>query len=226
MKSFLENGHDFHLYVYNAPPNVPSRVVLKDASSVIKREFVHRFKYLKSDSVSPFSNVFRYKLLYDQGGVWVDMDVICLKTFDSCAEYLFPNVSTLFMLGGDEKQIDSWFIRVPRHSDLMRCCYEKAMTMIDTQTVWGTIGPQLLQETVERLRLQRYASALFFPVGWQRPDLLTQDSFIMRVYWTIFSRNCYAIHLYNSRWHLADLDKYGIYARHSIIEKLKRRYDV
>jgi hypothetical protein len=226
IRSFLSNGHDFHLYVYDVPRNVPDRVVLRDANSVITSDLIGRFKYIMTDSVSPFSNVFRYKLLYDRGGMWVDMDVVCLNGFNIAEEYLFPKVSTLFMLGGDTKHVDSWCISVPKQSELMRYCYDKAMSMIDSQTPWGTLGPLLLQEAVERLGLQKYASTRFFPVGWRRPDLLTQDKLITRIYWAVFSRSSLAIHLYNEGWRYAGLDRHGIYDRDSIIEKLKRRYDV
>ena len=34
-----------------------------------------------SGSLAAFSNLFRYKLLLERGGWWVDTDVICLRPF-------------------------------------------------------------------------------------------------------------------------------------------------
>src|SRR5205823_1893528 len=33
--SFLRNGHDYHLYIYNELPNVPKGVVIRDASEIL-----------------------------------------------------------------------------------------------------------------------------------------------------------------------------------------------
>ena len=38
IQSFLTNGHEYHLYVYSDVGEVPSGVVLKDASSIIPRD--------------------------------------------------------------------------------------------------------------------------------------------------------------------------------------------
>jgi hypothetical protein len=40
LQSFLANGHECHLYVYSDVSGVPSGVILKDAASIIPREFV------------------------------------------------------------------------------------------------------------------------------------------------------------------------------------------
>jgi len=36
INSFVKRGHLYHLYVYEIPKNVPSKVILKDASTTIK----------------------------------------------------------------------------------------------------------------------------------------------------------------------------------------------
>ena len=87
--SFLDFGYDVHLWLYSetSRSNVPDAVKLMDANTVIPSEEV--FYYRKGSqfgtgkgSVAGFSDIFRYKLLHDYGGWWVDMDVTCLKAFD------------------------------------------------------------------------------------------------------------------------------------------------
>jgi hypothetical protein len=96
LRSFLLKGHPFNLWVYDElEDDLPQGVVLRDASQILPRERI----FLKEEpdlgsivgkkSYGPFSDLFRYKLLHDQGGVWVDMDVTCLRPFDFETPYLF-----------------------------------------------------------------------------------------------------------------------------------------
>lgn len=85
-QSFLHHGHEFHLYAYDALDGVPAGVVVKDANDIIpQREvFMHRI-----GSYAIFSDWFRWALLYQLGGWWVDMDVICLRPFLFDDEFVF-----------------------------------------------------------------------------------------------------------------------------------------
>src|SRR5256885_16951399 len=85
MRSFLRQGHPFNLWIYDElEGEIPEGVVLHDASRILPSDRI----FLKQQpdpgsivgkkSYGPFSDLFRYKLLHDQGGIWVDMDVTCL----------------------------------------------------------------------------------------------------------------------------------------------------
>ncbi len=50
------------------------------------------FKYTGYDTYAGFSNFFRYKLLLDRGGWWVDADTICLRPFDFREPFVFASV--------------------------------------------------------------------------------------------------------------------------------------
>lgn len=80
MISFLRNGHSVALYVYDEPGGVPAGVQLKDAAEILPRSslFFHR----RNQSVAHFSDWFRYRLLFERGGLWSDTDMVCLKPFD------------------------------------------------------------------------------------------------------------------------------------------------
>ena len=84
MQSYLSQGHSFELYVYENL-SVPEGVTLKDANELIPES--ESFEMLNSvDGVrgrfTTFSNIFRYKLIYEKGGMWVDLDSICVKPVD------------------------------------------------------------------------------------------------------------------------------------------------
>lgn len=80
LSSFVAHGHRVLLNVYDEPANVPSGVTLADAAEILPRERL--FKHARSGSFAMFADGFRYRLLLERGGLWVDTDVVCLKPFD------------------------------------------------------------------------------------------------------------------------------------------------
>ena len=76
VSSFLANGHDFLLYVYDEPEGVPAGATILDASRILPASRI--FRYKESGSLAGFSNFFRYRMLLETGGWWVDMDTVCL----------------------------------------------------------------------------------------------------------------------------------------------------
>ncbi len=92
LKCFVDHGHRFLLWTYGQIPQdeLPEGVELRDASSIIPAREV--FSYRRgphAGSYAGFSDIFRYNLLHDRGGWWVDMDVACLKSFDFPEPYVF-----------------------------------------------------------------------------------------------------------------------------------------
>src|SRR5690349_14457898 len=75
MESFVKHKHAFRVFTYS-DAEMPTGVIVEDAAKILPLE---RFFKIE-ESPSAFSNVFRYKLLLEQGGWWVDTDVLCLKT--------------------------------------------------------------------------------------------------------------------------------------------------
>ena len=43
----------------------------------------------------PFSDIFRYKMLYENGGYWVDLDMICLKKLNFKEPFVFSSERTI-----------------------------------------------------------------------------------------------------------------------------------
>src|SRR5688572_23088200 len=80
LASFVQLGHRVHLYTYVEVANVPKGVVVQNGNQVIPAAMLFESKAYQS--YAECADLFRYKLLLDQGGYWVDTDVICLKPFD------------------------------------------------------------------------------------------------------------------------------------------------
>jgi hypothetical protein len=84
--SFLSHGHPVTLYCYDPITNAPSGIEVADAGAIVDRAeiFVNR-----RGSVASFADLFRWELLYQRGGVWVDCDVFCLRPLDLQDDPLF-----------------------------------------------------------------------------------------------------------------------------------------
>ena len=77
IRSFIDHGHTFHLYTYSSQLEVPDGVELKDAAELLDlSEYFTQNKGVGTGSHAPFSDLFRYKLLAQRGGWWVDTDVV------------------------------------------------------------------------------------------------------------------------------------------------------
>ena len=72
MKSFVKNGMQVKLHAYNLLRGVPDDVELCDANLIIPQKNV--FKYMESYAV--FADLFRWKLMYEQGHYYADTDVV------------------------------------------------------------------------------------------------------------------------------------------------------
>src|SRR5690242_14854394 len=96
ISSFIANGHDFHLWTYSdIVTPLPSRVTIRRADDILPRRAVFRSigagleTGVGNGSFAAFSDLFRYKLLYETGGYWTDMDMTCLKSLDFSEPYVF-----------------------------------------------------------------------------------------------------------------------------------------
>ena len=214
ISSFLMNGHEYHLYVYDDLKNVPEKVVIKDANEVLPASMI--FLYKHSASYAGFANFFRYKLLSERGGWWVDTDVICLKPFDFQEEYVFASE-----ISNDTQFVNNGIIKSPAASEIMsyawQICAEK-----DTEKLgWGETGPRLLTEAVNRFSFERYVKEyrVFCPLGyleWQKVLDPASDFAI--------DQATYAVHLWNEMWRRDDKDKNASYHPDCLYEQLKRKY--
>src|SRR5438105_1989553 len=68
--SFLHHGHAYHLYTYGPVAGLPAGAVRQDARAILPESMI--FQYRDHASYAGFSNYFRYKLLLERGGWWVD----------------------------------------------------------------------------------------------------------------------------------------------------------
>src|SRR5262249_17645765 len=118
IQSFLDHGHQYHLYAYQDVANVPAGAVLKDAKDIFPASLT--FQYSDRKTYAAFSNVFRYRLLLERGGIWADTDVVSLRTLDLADEHVFASEPVQSRDGGPPKIIVSTcLIKAPIGSPAM-----------------------------------------------------------------------------------------------------------
>jgi len=212
--SFLENSHEYYLYVYDDVRNIPDGTVIKDANEILPAARI--FRYRNQGSYAGFSNFFRYKLLLDRGGWWVDTDIICLKPFDFPVEHIFATERW------DGREITtSGIIKAPRDSQAMRYAWEVCQSKKPNDLLWGETGPALMADVVTRFSLEAYRKPYhsFCPIGCVDWYSVLEPNANLKL-----DHDSYAIHLWNERWRVAGQDKNASYDSDCLYEQLKRKY--
>jgi hypothetical protein len=235
--SFLQNGYDYHLYVYTHVDNIPPGTMVKDANELVPKDRIFTYKGYRHKNASwrsklrnflysgtkkygkgsyaGFANYFRYVLLQRTGGWWCDTDIICLRPFPQNENYVFSATA----LQNNHYLVNNSVIKTPPGSELMARLVERT-SKVRGEAPWGTTGPQLMTEMVYDINLEEYIHPAedFQPIHYkQYQTVLEPDQPIP---------DAYSIHLWNEMWRREDLDKDAVYPATSIFEVLKRRYNV
>ena len=217
LASFVKNGHEVHLYTYSDVENVPEGVAIKDGNEILPESMI--FMYKDHKSYSAFSNYFRYKMLYDKGGYWVDTDMVCLKKFDFNTPFVFSSEEVLPLDEGNT-HINAGVIKAPKGSPVTKHAYDTCMSKEKDKLVWGEIGPRLVKSTVEKFNLHQFVKdyKTFCAIPGCRWALLIEPN-----RWEP-DENAYAIHLWNEMWRRSGANKDEAYHQNSLYEKLKKKY--
>lgn len=199
LRSFTHFGHEFHLWLYDdLSVPVPVGVRLRDANEIIPRDKVFKKADYdpetgvgKNSYGAPFSDLFRYRLLHEHGGIWADMDVTCLQPFDFDEEFVF-RTHRVGVVGN--------IMKCPKNSQLMRDTYEKTAAIANERCPW--LAPnRILSKNVELLGLQHYIkSDICNPDSWMHFIQPMTEAFVpIPDHW-------YAIHWINEFWRVLKED--------------------
>ncbi len=217
MQSYMAQGHQFVLWHYDvlAQP-VPQGVICKDAGEIIPREQVFNYKHRNQwghgqGSYAGFSDIFRYKLLYEVGGWWTDMDVTCLKALDLEAEYVFREHDLLPVVGN--------VMKAPKGSALMLHCYEKATQIVNADNTNWLLPIEILNEGIITFGLSSYVQQDFSNAD--RWDLVAEYSHALPP----FKAHWYVFHWMNEEWRSRGVDKHSC-LKQSRLEQLYKQHGV
>jgi len=158
VQSFLAKGHRFNLYVYDPVENVPAGCTLLDAASIVPRSEI--FEHVTGPgrgSLGGFSDMFRYKLLYERGGWWADLDVFCLTE-------TLPDLP--IVIGRqDAALINGAMLRFPPRHSAMSEAHQESLAK-GRSIAWAEIGPELLTRYVAdgKIATAVLPEAVFYPL--------------------------------------------------------------
>lgn len=211
--SFLHHGHPVHLYVYEKPEGIPDGTTVCDAREILPSSNV--FTYAEYATYAGFANFFRYKLLLERGGWWVDADLVCTRPFNFDSEYVFSSEE---VSGTTRPNVGA--LKAPAGSGVMAFAWDYCSRSDHSTLRWGQTGPSLITNAIEAHHLQQYvlAPVVFCPIGyadWRSvigPD--TRE----------LPAESRAIHLWNEMWRRAGVSKDDEFPASSLYESLKRRY--
>jgi hypothetical protein len=219
IRSFLQNGHEFHLYTYGAVRNVPGGTIVRDANEIMPEARVFRYGPAAGKgqgSFAGFANFFRYKLLRERGGYWVDADVVCLRPFDFPQPYVFALESRWHdRPPGPANAV----IKSPAASAFAQRCCQVCDCKDPAQLAWGETGPRLAEQIIAELSLQEFLqpASAFCAVPWYEPHKLIEPGGRIEDHW-------HALHLSQEIWRRRNWDKDSKYPASSMYEQLKARY--
>jgi mannosyltransferase OCH1-like enzyme len=217
ISSFLAHGHKYHLYAYDDIADIPNGTTVCDASTIFPKEHVFRCQDgFGKGSYAAFSDQFRYKLIFEKGGWWVDTDVVCLRPFDFEDEFVFATEHE------DDYTIltANCVFRSPARSEYLHYCLQACEAKDKTKLRWGEIGPYLLDEAIKRFNLARHRVPVhvFNPINWfEFSEILKPEFDLSRLV------NSYAVHLWNQMWTNDNVDPAEKYPR-SLYAFLEERY--
>lgn len=200
--SFLRHGHEFHLWLYDdLETRLPRQVILEDAEAILPRGriFVKREHDRESgvgrNSIALFADLFRYKLLYEKGGWWVDMDVTCLRSFNFSSNYVFR---------AHRVGVVNNIMKCPPQSRLMELTYEQVEREVGQDSPWHLTN-RILTHNVAQLNLRGYV----YSDVWNQDDWLgAVKSFVESD--SEIPREWVAIHWTNEMWRTLK-DDHGYY---------------
>jgi hypothetical protein len=237
IKSFLAHGHTVVVYAYDEVINLPKGALTRDAREILPEEcfFINQNAGFGKGSCSPFSDLFRMALLIENGGWWVDLDVVCLRAWDIS--------QNIVIASSDEKQWgilpNANVLKVPPGNALVKSCFDRLKGR-DPAKAGHADGPHTVQHFVKDLDLTRAVAPhwWFNPIQWRyakyivKPEEFPFHPRRIKRWLGITERlgrihaESYAVHLWGEVWTQAGWDRNGRYPARSLFERLKRRHGV
>lgn len=217
VNSYLANNGSFYLYCYEEIKNLPKGVTVLDANSIIEESNIFKDS---AGSYGSFADWFRAKMLYMNGGWWVDMDSVCLQKFNFSQEFCISSERSRI---NKQQNINNGFLKFPAGNKVIeRLIINIEKRIKENELVeWGTLGVFLFKRIINLYpELLEYVvkPEVFCPLDHFNLSSLICKSEIE------FSNETYSIHLWNEIWRRGELSKNDQYHPESVYEKLKEKY--
>ena len=133
IKSYLDNGHTFVLYLVDDILGIPNGVDVRRADEIF---YPPPFNIKDNDRlrVAVYSDIFRLYLLLKTNYIWADMDAYCVQTFNFLGSFIFSQLKS--------GTVPTGIIRLPKNSEALRAMLD-FVSMPNPVQPWR--GPRLHQ---------------------------------------------------------------------------------
>ncbi|TPM26964.1 glycosyltransferase [Mesorhizobium sp. B2-3-5] len=195
-------GHPVRVWSYS--PNkleflLPLGIEVRAADDVMPRTLFERI--VAGSEIRYFSDAFRYAVLYEHGGLWMDCDVVMLRPFPFRGDYFF----NLQWRGGDQGHfVCGNVIYAEAYSHHLRALYEMSIERFygETGKGFGEIGPRLLSDYIAsdagaELREWVFGPMLFNPIDWTEISEFNKPLSELGVYFN--DERVFGTHLWTAR---------------------------
>lgn len=214
IESFLQFGYEYHLYCYDQVANVPRGAKVCDAREILPASDIFYYQGdFANGSPACFADMWRYKLLLEKGGWWVDTDVVCVRPFEFASDHVIGHQRE-----GDRRCINNAVIRAPVGSPLAQNCYEACQRIDREQIQWGATGPKLVQTAVHELGLSDSVQPpeVFYDIDyWDLGRLFAESE--------LASEAC-GVHLWQAIWKDRGIDVDGPFPPECLYERMRRQF--
>lgn len=209
LTSFVQRGIAVRFFSYD-PVALPAGVRWVDAGTVLPRDRLFHF----DGSPSAFSNVFRYTLLHEEGGWWVDTDVV----FSGSS---LPALSH-YWAWQDRSKINGAVLRFPKGDALCAGLLAESLSRASSLTEWGEIGPDLLTRFIRGGPFEAVTQEMetTYPVHWLQSHYFWFPELAPLVH--ARARRATFLHLWNSLFDRMGLDIGRTVPRGSYLDELTR----
>jgi len=218
IQSFISNDYEFILWTYDEfiVYSQIENLIIRDAREIIPESQVFSYKLSNQfghgkGSYAGFSDVFRYQLLYLNGGWWVDMDVTCIKRFEFESSYVFrkSKLTNDFVVGN--------IMCVPKGSNLMKKCFEEAIVSVNAENQDWMLPINILNKNIQEENLTSYIYSFSNEDSWPVvSQLLTNLE---------YPKNWFAIHWMNEEFRRIGIPK-DIYLMESLLGQFYSKFSL
>ncbi|MDO8980243.1 MAG: glycosyltransferase [Afipia sp.] len=171
LKSFAASGHRVEVFSYNRSLIVPDWIRVEDAAKVLPRELVLR-PLGEEGAFAIHANLFRYALLQQMGGWWIDPDVLLLKPDLPPGDVFFADADVF-------GRVPTGVLKFPAGHGLLTEALAEIESLSDSLEDWERSGSALLTSLVGRHKLSGKIRnrVPLGPVSWfDVPDLFEPNS--------------------------------------------------
>lgn len=208
LRSFVDSGHQVVVFTYDRNLALPAWLARRDAAEILPpaRVLGHQAAHI---------NLFRYALLHNLGGWWIDPDLVSLKPD-------LPQEEMFFAASGERDLASLGMVKFPSGHPLLATAVERAAAS-DVGS-WAQSGSPLFSQLLDQHGLTQSCRRRteFCPVSWFELEMLFDPLRAEEV-----RHRCadsFALDLHNEFWRGAGIPHRFAAPEGSFIDMLARQH--